>query len=162
RPKPPVDAVADQPEEQNRPDERVPCAGRRPGLLGSVLQRFSRALQERVLVCHDKRPLSAALAGQYSIPCEEFHLVHFRVGQMRPMERPLRRTVPGQRKAAEMPAAPSVRADDSATSNSSRGYSPSTSVAATASPSTNASAGVLVGSDPIVSFFRYMNTTMRT
>src|SRR5439155_10714937 len=64
--------------------------------------------------------------------------------------------------AAVIPATPSVAADASARSNSSLGYTPRTIVAATATASATVSDGLDVGSEPMVSCFRYMNTTMRT
>src|SRR5262249_40305967 len=65
------------------------------------------------------------------------------------------------RSAAVIAGTPSVFADASATSNSSRGYTPSTSVATTATASARFSAGLDLGSDPSVSVFTYMKTTMR-
>src|SRR4051812_26417792 len=39
---PPIDTVADQPEDQNRADQRVAGTGRRPGLIRRMLQSFGR------------------------------------------------------------------------------------------------------------------------
>src|SRR5262249_47004612 len=66
----------------------------------------------------------------------------------------------GYRNAAFVAGTPSVLADASATSNSSFGYPPRTSVAKTAMARAIASEGFVRVSKPIVSFFKYMKTTM--